>query len=365
MLGIVGRMIDYRIGDCRNILAELKEESINCCVTSPPYWNLRDYGTAGQIGLEATPEEYIETMVAVMEGVRRVLRKDGTLWLNIGDSYANSGMGGGGKHRRWGELIESGGLGRSRKPSIGLKKKDLVGIPWMLAFALRDAGWYLRQEIIWSKPNAMPESVQDRCTKSHETIFLLAKSADYYYDYDAIREPAVSVEDRPGGMERNKTYGYDSKYHTLEGHTLKKKTMGVPAGWDTGKGDHNRKRGRYSDERREMGGSGTSFLGHSGNTKADGTPICDGWRNKRSVWNVATTPFNDAHFAVYPPELIRPCIKAGCPAGGTVLDPFAGSGTTGMVAESEGRNAILIDISDEYMQLARKRTAQTSLLAPP
>ena len=267
-------------GDCIESMAGLDPESVHCCITSPPYWGLRDYRVDGQIGLEETPDEYVSKMVDVFRAVRRVLRDNGTLWLNLGDSYAGTG-------------------------TNGLKTKDLVGIPWRVAFALQADGWYLRQDIIWHKPNPMPESVKDRCTKAHEYVFLLSKSAKYYYDHEAIKETAV------GGRPGNKTHKGKTAYE-------------------------------QGDEKMR--------------TKAGLTKIgAVTKRNKRSVWTVSPRPFVDAHFAVFPPALIEPCILAGCPEGGTVLDPFGGSGTTAEVAIKHKRNAILCELNPEYVGMAEGR----------
>jgi DNA modification methylase len=298
------------IGDCREKLRELPDASVNCCVTSPPYFGLRDYGVDGQMGLEPTPDEFVAGMVEVFRDVRRVLRDDGTLWLNIGDSYANTGN----ANPTMGKstLRPHGGKGEHEKSKHrpqpvktipqGVKQKDLLGIPWMLAFALRADGWYLRQDIIWSKPNPMPESVRDRCTKAHEYLFLLSKGARYYFDAKAICEPSVIGE----GAVRNITPGKKGQASA-----------------------------RNDDDRFGV--------------------VNDGTRNKRSVWEVATQPFSEAHFATYPPALIEPCILAGCPKGGTVLDPFGGAGTTGLVADRLQRDAILIELNPEYAEIARKR----------
>lgn len=322
-------MIQHLHGDCRHVLKTLDSGSIHCCITSPPYWGLRDYGVEGQLGLENTPDEYTRNLVDVFREVMRVLRNDGTLWLNLGDSYAGSGKGqySDGEHdpkksKTDGMVLENGIV-----PS-GLKPKDLVGIPWRVAFALQDDGWFLRCDIIWSKPNPMPESVTDRPTRAHEYIFLLAKSKQYYYDHQIIMEDAVTDENRPDGVVREREYGYDSKQKKLR---------------------ESRKRGEFSGKTKDMKGR-------------EAFRAVRVKRNKRSVWEVGSKPYADAHFAVFPPDLIRPCILAGCPQGGTVLDPFAGSGTTGFVAEQEGRHAILIELNAEYIELQRKRTAQTSLL---
>lgn len=304
-------MITIHQGDCLQVLQTLPDESVHCCVTSPPYFGLRDYGVDGQIGLEPTPQAYVEKLVAVFREVRRVLRDDGTLWLNLGDSYAAGGRGGG-MEGEGGEKQRSNQgalLGPKRAPQ-GLKPKDLVGIPWMVAFALRADGWYLRQDIIWHKPNPMPEIVRDRCTKAHEYLFLLAKSERYYFDSEAMKEPGV-----------------------------------IPAGTKGAKG---------SAERSAVAGV---------NARPPEYKVYDGFRNKRSVWTVQTRPYKGAHFATYPPDLIRPCIMAGCPVGGTVLDPFGGSGTTGHVALELGRKAVLIELNPKYVELMEQRTNVTPGLA--
>lgn len=337
-------------GNCIDVLKTLPEKSINCCVTSPPYWGLRDYGTAQweggdpncehtismptkwndpkrgtsvlrpevanrggdssachlcgalrideQIGLEQSPEDYISSLVSVFREVHRVLTDDGVLWLNLGDSYAgnnsrasNNGRAGYGNPRE----------GVFTKTGDGLKPKDLVGIPWMAAFALRNDGWWLRQDIIWHKPNPMPESVTDRCTKAHEYIFMLTKSPRYYFDNEAIKQP-------------------------------------VKQDWGT----RDRTNGKYHNE-------GSGLTPHSGLTKSYQKA------NKRSVWSVTTRPYKGSHFAVFPPELIEPCILAGCPEGGIVLDPFGGSGTTASVSLLNGRNAIAIELNPDYIPLIDTR----------
>ncbi len=267
-------------GDALTVLRTLASDSVNCCVTSPPYWGLRDYQTEGQFGMEKNHLEYVSHIVEVCREIRRVLRPDGTMWLNLGDSYAASP----GKHKPEDKAgakqkTNPASAVRMDKNSPGLKPKDLVGIPWRVAFALQEDGWYLRQDIIWSKPSPMPESVRDRCTKSHEYIFLLAKSATYYYDVEAVKEKAVGQTDTAGETRRN----------------------------------------------------------------------------RRSVWTVQTKPYKGAHFSTFPPKLVEPCILAGCPAGGVVLDPFSGSGTTGMVALQYGRNAVLIELNPDYIPLIYER----------
>lgn len=339
--------------NCLEGLKLLADSSVDCCVTSPPFWGLRDYGTATwiggdencshtigrfeysvsgkqksnsgsaghqsrdicpkcgairqdeQLGLEKTPEEYVANMVKVFSDVKRALKPRGTLWLNLGDSYASGGRGYNEEHAKFlgNGQAEAQSLGY-KKPPPGLKHKDMVGIPWMTAFALRSDGWYLRQDIIWHKPNPMPESVTDRCTKSHEYIFLLSKSQKYYFDNIAIQEPAVHREDPRAG------YG----------------------------------RLHYRGKREGVDGTG-----HENFVK-----IVDN-RNKRDVWTVNTKPYKEAHFAVYPEELIVDCIKAGCPPGGVVLDPFMGSGTTAVVARKLDRNFIGFELNPEYITIADKR----------
>lgn len=342
-------------GNCLDTLKKIESQSINTCITSPPYWGLRDYGTGeweggdpncphmrttkigkdtstghkamfeqgnvvgdaiyknecpkcgavrkdSQLGLEETPEEFVENLVKVFREVKRVLRDDGTVWLNLGDSYSS-----GGRTTTTNQTLRGDkdyGVTRP-KPSEGIKPKDLIGIPWRVAFALQADGWYLRQDIIWHKPNPMPESVRDRCTKAHEYIFLLSKSPKYYFDNEAIKEDASTV-----ATKRNKMgEGYQADY---------------------AKGK------RFSDGERVWG-----------STK----------RNKRSVWTVTTKPFKGAHFATFPMDLIEPCVLAGCPEGGTVLDPFGGSGTTALLANGHNRNAILCELNEEYIKIAKERLA--------
>lgn len=316
-------MSEFRIieGDCLSALARLPEQSVQTCVTSPPYWGLRDYGSEGQLGLEPTPEEYVANMVEVFREVRRVLRDDGTLWLNLGDSYGVGSLGRNDADRniggRGGNKKGSGNPGRQGRVTLatGLKQKDLVGIPWMVAFALRADGWYLRSDIIWAKPNPMPESVTDRPTKAHEYLFLLTKSPRYFYDADAIREEL----------------GEWSKRAMESGWTRRTK---------------NDAPGRGSDGK-------INATGERGNGYGD--TINPAGRNKRSVWTVATQPFPGAHFATFPPKLIEPCILAGSSTGDTVLDPFNGAGTTGVVALRHDRDYIGIELNPEYAQMARDR----------
>lgn len=303
-------------GDCRQLLETLPDQSVHCCVTSPPYYGLRDYGMDGQIGLEMTYASYVSQIVAVFEEVRRVLRDDGTLWLNLGDSYAGSW---GAQVHRTNEGVSGGQIANHPKRAshtgsirdVGLKPKDLIGIPWRVAFALQVAGWWLRQDIVWAKPNPMPESVTDRCTKSHEYLFLLAKSESYHCDMAAIREASADLE------------GSTARYESAFGGEKARAPIGA-AGIDT-------------------------------RTRPSGMREFDGMRNKRSVWTVATRPFKEAHFATFPPELIVPCVLAGCPVGGVVLDPFGGAGTTGLVADSLQRDAILIELNPAYAAMASAR----------
>ena len=342
-------MIEIKTGNCLEVLKTMPEQSVNTCITSPPYWGLRDYGTAewdggdencdhqvgrfehkvsdkqksntasaghqardvcpkcgairkdSQLGLEDTPEEYVANMVKLFREVRRVLRDDGTVWLNLGDSYSS-----GGRTTTTNQTLRGDkDYGATRpKPSKNIKPKDLIGIPWRVAFALQADGWYLRQDIIWHKPNPMPESVKDRCTKAHEYIFLLSKNKKYYYDNEAIKEPAKD--------------------------------------WGT----RDRSKGKYHNK-------GTGLTPHTGLEKSYPT------KNKRSVWTVTTKPFKGAHFAVFPMDLIEPCVLAGCPEGGTVLDPFGGSGTTGLVAKQNKRNAVLIELNTKYIDIAEDRITNT------
>ena len=343
--------MEHRIiqGDCLEGLRTLPDSSVHCCVTSPPYWGLRDYGHDGQIGLESTPEAYVARMVEVFREVRRVLREDGTLWLNLGDSYCSQGG-----ERKYGSsdgatgrgdapgarLKEVGGFSDGtwdwiesnptddwatdewlqdlkRRRAAFLKPKDLVGIPWRVAFALQADGWWLRQDIIWHKPNPMPESVRDRCTKAHEYVFLLTKSERYYYDAEAVKEQRQTEGNRYVGARYK---GRDG------GHG----TSGSLARYERG----------------------------------DGQPEDTQGRNRRSVWTVTTKPYSGAHFAVMPAALVEPCIKAGCPEGGTVLDPFAGSGTTLAVAAELGRSGIGCELNPEYIKLAKERIAKVKVKSP-
>jgi len=304
------------IGDAKDKLKELETESIQSVITSPPYWGLRDYGNNGQIGLEQTPRDYVNSMVDVFNEVKRILRNDGILWLNLGDSYSSHK-----DCKSVGQTLAKGtlkqnahkiskGMSVSRNTkmlkSVGLKNKDLVGIPWRVAFALQNEGWYLRQDIIWAKPNPMPESVKDRCTKSHEYLFMLTKSEKYYYDYEAIQEPTVS---------------------TRNGHQFGGK--------------------KYNDPNNPIYDSAGSFYKSTGK------------RNKRDVWTIPTKPFKGAHFAVMPEALVEPCLLAGSKVDDLILDPFAGSGTVGVVAKKHNRKFIGIELNPDYAKIANDRINET------
>ena len=362
-------------GDSLQVLRTMEDESIDCIITSPPYYGLRDYGTAkweggdpncphyrtskysentatghkammekghavgdaiyktvcplcgavridDQIGLEETPEEYIEHLVTVFREARRVLKKDGTLWLNIGDSYAGgAGRWGGDKNMSAKQTSNNGSIGQipvtQKWSHETIRQKKLIGIPWMLAFALRADGWYLRQDIIWQKPNPMPESVKDRCTKSHEYIFLLSKSPKYYFDYEAIKEPRTAKEK---GESRTYRGGVYTNGNTFNNSAKIERTS------------HGNK------------------------------PASSDLRNKRDVWNIAIKPYKGAHFATFPEALVEPCLLAGCPEGGTALDPFSGAGTVGVVCKKKGRNYVGIELNPEYAQLQADRIASTNVV---
>lgn len=323
------------LGDAREVLSAFPEKSIDCCVTSPPYYGLRDYGVTEQLGLEPSPDEYIEKLVAVFREVRRVLKDNGTLWVVIGDSYNGSGKAGNnpeymGRHTSFGKLHNPKTYGRPVKIP-GLKHKDLIGIPWRLAFALQADGWWLRQDIIWHKTNPMPKSVRDRCTKSHEYIFLLSKSAKYYFDSDAIAEPIAGSTLLRYSQDRENQKGSDRAVGKTNGNMK----ACLP---------------RY-------GGNKYTASEKFHRTKSGDIYEARLLRNKRSVWTVSTKPFKDAHFATFPDTLIADCIKAGCPPEGVVLDPFIGSGTTALVALREGRQYVGIELNPEYIGIAEKRIA--------
>lgn len=365
-------------GDCRSALGALEAGSARTCVTSPPYWGLRDYGVEGQLGLEPTPDEYVAEMVEVFREVRRVLADDGTLWLNLGDSYC--GAPNGNKPGDWStssltnparqERVNvktpvnkraaawsSGGarteatarraresyrndraavVASAHARAPGLKPKDLVGIPWRVAFALQADGWWLRSDIVWAKPNPMPESVTDRPTKAHEYLFLLAKSERYFYDAAAIREARTQDEDANGF--RGGAYVGGATFNNAEGG----------------------KRARSGNKTRSM----PAEYGRPDDHLARGVPWedSDGKRNRRDVWTVATRPFPEAHFATFPEDLVLPCVLAGSPGGGLVLDPFSGAGTTGVVALKQGRDYLGIELNPAYVEMSRRRLAEANPL---
>lgn len=338
-------MIRILQGDWVDQLHVLDSGSVQTCVTSPPYWGLRDYGVAGQLGLEKTPEEYVAKLVAGFREVRRVLRDDGTLWLNLGDSYAARLRQSGPEHA--GELTRSSAgviVNGSRPLPPTLKEKDLVGIPWRVAFALQADGWYLRSDIIWHKPNPMPESVTDRPTRSHEYIFLLSKSANYYYDYEAIKDPpsAALIQQIEEGYNGKSMKDYLGASVQDASATKSRIINGYRSRIDKQRG-HGRRHNGFNDKWDCLTPTEQAMCG----------------RNKRDVWSVAPANFPEAHFATFPPDLIKPCIMAGCPVDGTVLDPFFGSGTTGQVALELGRKCIGIELNPKYIALAEARTNVT------
>jgi DNA modification methylase len=338
-------------GDALEVLRSMPDELVQCVVTSPPYWGLRDYGIDGQLGLEKKPEEYVEKMVAIFQQVKRVLKKDGTVWLNLGDSYCGSQSNAGAVINP-DSLSYKGGqrlgmpTGKSVRAEVkGLKPKDLVGIPWRVTFALQADGWYLRSDIIWSKPNPMPESVTDRPTKAHEYIFLLSKNAKYYYDAEAIKEPAShNTNERVarGGKKRLPT-------DKISGTRPKTpKAQSVPTGWNTGDGRHDTIKGRYPKNKN--------------NSSFDAAmAVMPDKRNKRSVWSVNPQAFPEAHFATFPEKLIKPCILAGSREKDIVLDPFIGSGTTALVARNLNRKYLGIELNPEYIKISEKRLQQLRL----
>lgn len=411
-------------GDCRQLLKTLPDQSVHCCVTSPPYWNLRAYLPPDhpekhlEIGSEPTVHEWVQTMVEVFREVRRVLRDDGTLWLNLGDSYAGSRCGGGGwpgstlngkqtDHSRKARVTHQGFTpGHKNASSVakliqrasrnigggpqaqslmvprsdvavpGLKPKDLIGQPWRVAFALQADGWWLRQEIIWGKLNPMPESCRDRFTKAHEQVFLLTKRETYYFDFDAIQEPASqTTHERRAGTGVGFGHGYDAKtkprvkYGDLtgqntDGHHRTKANLNRRASpkaaqataddasaWAEGQA------GAYVDGKSERMGRGPSWRNKQNASFDEAMAVMPATRNPRSVRMLASEPFKGAHYATYPPALIEPFILAGCPEGGTVLDPFGGSGTTAVVCDRLGRNAILMDLDERNVPMSQKRLA--------
>ena len=360
-------------GDCRDILKTLPDGSVHCCVTSPPYFGLRNYEVDGQIGLEPTPAAFVAELVDVFREVRRVLRDDGTLWLNLGDSYATDSKWGGSTGGKAAKGLHGVNGGGRTKTSVGLPDKNLIGIPWRVAFALQDDGWILRQDVVWNKPNPMPESVKDRCTKAHEYIFMLSKSPRYYFDADAIAEDQVkgtagsrfdvgkTASHQQGraqtGLRKQAVRAAElaAQHGLTEAHIAAIRSVGIS---DAGKakvttngaGKNDPAVQALADEAKSvLGGYYREFL-------------IPEKRNKRSVWTVTTKPFKGAHFATFPPDLIEPCILAGSPKGGIVLDPFGGAGTTGMVANRLNRSAILIELNPGFAEMAEQRIAADSTL---
>lgn len=399
-------------GDCRAVLKTLPSDSVHCCVTSPPYWGLRSYLPDGhpnkhlEIGSEPTLQEWVDTMVEVFTEVRRVLRPDGTLWLNLGDAYAGSGRGGNvgndssglnGKqsdHSRIAQRPMTMSARRDReqvprsdqKPS-GLKPKDMMGQPWRVAFALQASGWWLRQEIIWHKPNPMPESARDRCTKAHEHIFLLAKSGnptswqhrvsrEWRYSItkaereEIMAEPSEKDPDRVVKVWTGHDYFYDfDAMQEPSSGTAHARSAKTPDGWDTSKGEGGHgsvhKTGREKGKVSPKAAVGAS-TGYAEGKSARMDEVAPGdlvdTRNPRSVWTIPTHAFKGSHFATFPPELAKRCITAGCPPGGTVLDPFYGSGTVGLMADGMQRDAILIDLDERNTPMATERIVGDSPL---
>lgn len=330
--------------DARTI--PLADESVQCVVTSPPYWGLRDYGVETAIGLESTPQAWVSEMVDVFRELWRVMSPDGTAWLNVGDAYAGSGMTGGTKSKEGSaERADRMFHGRRRDSVPGFKQKDLIGLPWRLAFALQEDGWYLRCDIIWSKPNPMPESVRDRPTKAHEYVFLLAKQERYYFDADSVRRPLA--DSSLGRLSQN-----------VSGQTGSTRANGGA---------------KTNGPMRAVGGKAATSPRHDGNTwnENNGRGFIPSEKeliygaNIRSVWEIPTHAYRDAHFATFPPALVEPCVKAGSPEGGVVLDPFAGSGTTGVVARRLNRRFIGLELNRDFCGLARKRIKREGRLIQP
>lgn len=341
-------------GDVREVLPSLPSDHFDCCVTSPPYWGLRDYGVSGQIGLELTLAEYLETMVGVCREIRRVLKPEGTFWLNIGDSYAaNRGgtvppaetlAGGVGGWTDEGERVNRGrrdGYNPSRDPKgHGLKHKDLCMVPNRLAILLQEDGWYVRSEIIWHKPNPMPESVRDRPTSAHEKVWLLTKSERYFYDAESVKEPAIYE-----GLTGQDESGFKNPANFSGKHAATPSVRNQRPSKDKQRG-HSRRHAGFNDRWDAM----------------DRSQQCSGFRNVRNVWSIATRPFAGAHFATMAPELAERCVSAGSPAGGSVLDPFGGAGTTGLIADRLGRRATLIELNRDYIGIAKSRIEADSPL---
>lgn len=332
--------VTIRHGDCREVLRTLPDESVHCCVTSPPYFGLRDYGVAGQIGLELTPDAFVAEMVSVFAEVRRVLRSDGTLWLNLGDSYCSTDKWGGGGNIGKNTVAQDGSVPswavRAKKPSMpGIKPKDLIGVPWMAAFALRADGWFLRDAIVWAKPNGMPGSQTDRCTSSYELVFQFSKSKVYWSDFDAIKTPP-----RESSLVRTaQDIQAQAGSHRANGGGKTNGTMKAVGGHADKQRGHSRKHAGFNERWDAME-----------KTEQQAKPS-----TMRNVWFVAPAQFDESHYAVMPDEIARRCILAGCPEGGTVLDPFLGAGTTAMVADRLGRNCIGIELNPENVDIADRR----------
>ena len=368
----------------------LKDGTVQCCVTSPPYYGLRDYGTADQIGLEPTPDEYVAKLVSVFREVKRVLKDDGVVFLNLGDSYAGSGNGSNDHREDGASLSKNNDKYKGQKPGFdfgrqgasstvsklergrgtyngnGCKPKDLIGIPWMVAFALRADGWYLRSDIIWAKPNPMPESVKDRPTKAHEYVFLLAKSQKYYYDNEAIYEVATGYDGRKDTMFKGAVKSYNGvmpngqpQSFAQNGHERWPKRMppigGVKAPGDNGNPTYSGNTPEWPKMRGFKTKDQLPDNQHHGQDIETGLPA----RNKRTVWTINTQPFKGAHFAVMPEKLVEPCVLAGSRPGDLILDPFAGSGTVGVVAQKRGRQFIGIELNPDYVKLAEMRLLAT------
>ena len=342
--------MDYRIieGDCIEGMRRLEGQSVHCVVTSPPYFGLRDYGHDGQIGLEASPEAFVAKLVEVFREARRVLRDDGTLWLNLGDTYAGYH---GNKNASYEDAPSNkGGYFENQRKTLvnhnGIKNKDLIGIPWRVAFALQADGWYLRSDIIWAKPNTMPESVTDRPTSAHEHVFLFSKAPKYFYDHKAIMEPVAVL----GWNDGTRVYGGKNKTgdDAQHGRITTARTTGRVAG------------PRVSEDRKDL--AGATYDRHRSSIPGGQSLQADpnGLRNARNVWTIPTHPYPEAHFATMAPALAERCILAGCPIGGTVLDPFGGAGTTGLAADRLGRSAILIEINSKYAVMASARIVSDS-----
>lgn len=349
-------MIELHLGDCLDVLKRLKDKSVSCCVTSPPYYGQRDYGVDGQLGLEKTPEEYVQKLVYIFREVKKRLRPDGNLWLNLGDSYTGGGRGASDAKFIGQGTREAQKLGRRDKID-GLPAKNLIGIPWRVAFALQSDGWFLRQDIIWKKNNPMPESVRDRCTKSHEYIFLLTKASRYYFDHDAIKEPskypngpnsAKSIKSPYGqGFTRNAKISSNRK--ELRTNTESRHRSSVKGGQSLEKNPSGlrSKRSVWESEDHNL------LIQWLAENKPE---ILKQYLDTiPNVWDISTVPFKGAHFATFPPKLAENCILAGCPKEGIVLDPFMGSGTTGMVSKMNGRNFVGIELNPEYLKMAEKR----------